>query len=300
MPAETRSPPAETLIAGRFAPRDVLGQGAFGTVLEAMDLRLQRLVALKLVRTGPGGLDPAWIAHEARAAARLCHPHVVAVHDAGDGADFAWIAMDLVIGEPLSAVMVREGALAEAEVLRLGRELLAALGHAHRRGVLHRDVKPANILLALDETPGLGTLRLGDFGVAHLARGTVPGLEGGVIGTPAWMSPEQTRGEALDGRADLWGAAVVLYEALTGARPFAGFGERLAARIQAGEFLPPSRRRPGLDACWDGFFDRALAPDPMCRFPDAALMAEALPGPAVPPREAGGLLRRLVAFARAA
>jgi serine/threonine-protein kinase len=299
MPAETIFPSAETLIAGRFAPRDLLGQGAFGTVIEAMDLRLRRLVALKMVRTGPGGLDPAWIAHEARAAARLCHPHVVAVHDAGDGADFAWIAMDLVIGEPLSAVLAREGALPEAQVLRLGRELLSALGHAHQRGVLHRDVKPANILLAVDERPGLGTLRLGDFGVAHLSRGTVAGLEEGVIGTPAWMSPEQTRGEALDGRADLWAAAVVLYEALTGARPFAGFGERLQTRIQAGEFLAPSRRRPGLSACWDGFFDRAFAADPMCRFPDAALMAEALPG-AEPQPQSGGLLQRLVAFARAA
>jgi serine/threonine-protein kinase len=270
---------AEPLIGGRFAPRDRLGKGAFGTVLEAMDLRLQRLVALKLVRTGAGGHDPAWIAHEARAAARLCHPNIVAVHDAGEGPDFAWIAMELVIGEPLSAVLAREGAPEEAEALRLGRELLAALGHAHQRGVLHRDVKPANILLAVDERPGLGTLRLGDFGVARLSRGTVAGLDEGPIGTPAWMSPEQLRGEAVDARADLWGAAVVLYEALTGARPFTGFDAQLIARIHAGEFLPPSRHRPGLSAGWDGFFERAFAADLVCRFPDAALMAEALTAP---------------------
>ncbi|TCH96681.1 serine/threonine protein kinase [Roseococcus sp. SYP-B2431] len=263
----------ETLIAGRFAPRDLLGQGACGTVLEAMDLRLRRLVALKLIRRD--GIDAARIAAEARAAARLTHPNIVAIHDAGDGPDFAWIAMDLVIGEPLSAVFARDGRLPEADAGRIALQLLDALGHAHGRGVVHRDVKPANILLALDGGEGIGELRLGDFGLAQLG-GDDPEEAGGLQGTPAWMAPEQVRGEPLDHRADLWAAGVVLYEALTGRRPFQGRTTALLNAVLEAEPPPPSRIAPGLDPGWDPILARALAKSPEARFADAAAMAAAI------------------------
>lgn len=259
----------ETLIAGRFAPRDLLGQGACGTVLEAMDLRLRRLVALKLIRQG--GIDPGRIAAEARAAARLIHPNIVAIHDAGDGPDYAWIAMDLVIGEPLSARLAREGRLPPAEAGRIALQLLDALGHAHGRGVVHRDVKPANILLAADS----GDLRLGDFGLAQLGHGD-PEEAGGLYGSPAWMAPEQVRGEAVDHRADLWAAGVVLYEALTGRRPFEGRMPAVLNAILETEPPPPSRAAPGLDPGWNRVLARALAKSPEARFANAAAMARAV------------------------
>lgn len=273
----------EPLIAGRYAARDMIGQGACGTVLEAMDLRLRRLVALKLIRRfqeGGGGEDPSRIAAEARAAARLVHPHIVAVHDAGDGRDFAWIAMDLVIGEPLSALLARQGALPEAQAAQIGRQLLAALGHAHGRGVVHRDVKPANILLAMDAQDGPGEVRLGDFGLAQLG---APDLSeaGQMLGTPAWMAPEQVRGEAVDLRADLWAAGVVIYQCLTGERPFPGQMPGLLTRILGEEPVPPSRLRAGLDPRWDEMLARALAKPAEARFASAAEMAAAIPEPAV-------------------
>jgi serine/threonine-protein kinase len=264
----------EPLIAGRYAVRDMIGQGACGTVLEAMDLRLRRLVALKLIRQG--GEEPARIAAEAHAAARLVHPHIIAVHDAGEGRDFAWIAMDLVIGEPLSALLARQGALPEAQAARIGGQLLAALSHAHGRGVVHRDVKPANILLAMDEQDGPGEVRLGDFGLAQLG---APDLSeaGQMLGTPAWMAPEQVRGEPADQRTDLWAAGIVIYQCLTGERPFRGQMPGLLTRILGEAPVPPSRLRPGLDPRWDDLLARALAKPAEARFASAAEMAAALP-----------------------
>ncbi|PZW40080.1 serine/threonine protein kinase [Humitalea rosea] len=264
-------------IAGRFAVRDLIGQGASGIVLEALDLRLRRLVAIKLVHRRPGGPDLARIAAEARMAARLSHPHIVTVHDAGDGPDYAWIAMDLVIGEPLSALLARDRRLAQQEAAALVLQLLAGLGHAHARGIVHRDVKPANILLAMDAAPGPGQVRLGDFGVARMGNGeaTEPGT---LLGTPAWMAPEQVRGEAVDHRADLWAVGVVLYECLTGRRAFAGGMPGVLTRILGEEPQAPSLAAPGLDPGWDAVLAQALAKSPEARFADAGGMAAAVRG----------------------
>lgn len=262
-------------IAGRFAPRDLIGQGASGMVLEALDLRLRRLVAIKLLHRRPGGPDPARIAAEARMSARLNHPHIVTVHDAGDGPDYAWIAMDLVIGEPLSALLARDRRLPQAEAATLVLQLLDALGHAHARGIVHRDVKPANILLAMDAAPGPGQVRLGDFGIARMGDGeaTEPGT---LLGTPAWMAPEQVRGEAVDHRADLWAVGVVLYECLTGQRAFAGGMPGVLTRILGEAPQAPSLALPGLDAGWDAVLAQALAKSPENRFADAGAMAAAV------------------------
>ena len=246
-----------------------------------MDTRLRRLVALKMIRQG--GETPARIAAEARAAARLVHPNIIAGHDAWDGRDFAWIAMGLVIGEPLSALLRRDCPLAEADAADIALQLLGALGHAHGRGVVHRDVKPTKILLAIDEGEGPGTLRLGDFGLAQL--GAPHATESGQMpGTPAWMAPEHVRGEAVDHRADhradlwadLWAAGVVLYECLTGTRPFRGSGPGLWNHILAEAPQPPTAVVPDLEAGWEALLERALAKPPSDRFQSAAEMAAAI------------------------
>lgn len=265
----------ETLIAGRFAPQDFIGQGACGTVVEAMDIRLRRLVALKLVRRGTDGIDAHRITAEARAAARLVHPNIIAVHDAGDGRDFAWIAMELVIGEPLSALLAREKRLPVADATRVTLQLLDALDHAHGRGVIHRDVKPANILLAMDGEDGPGRVRLGDFGLARMGSGEETEL-GTMMGTPAWMAPEQVRGEVVDHRADLWAVGVILYESLTGKRPFEGGMPALLTRILSDTPPAPSTLASMLDPAWDAVLAQALAKIAGERFQNAAAMAQAV------------------------
>jgi serine/threonine-protein kinase len=295
-----------TLIAGRYGIRDLLGSGAGGTVLEAMDHRLGRLVALKLIRR-PAADDPdaeealRRARQEAQAAGRLSHPGIVAVHDVGQGPDYAWIVLELVIGETLQAALRRDGPPPLEEAVRIMTELLAALGAAHARGIIHRDVKPANILLAVGPEPGWGQVRLTDFGIARLDEAGLT-LHGQMLGTPSAMAPEQVRGEVADERADLWAAGVVLYQLLTGARPFEGAPIAIMQAILNQEPPPPAARAAGVPPAMDAVIARALAKRREDRFPDAAAMAEAIRLAARPDREPAprrthsqgffGLLRR--------
>jgi len=288
--------PPVPLIAGRYEIRDRIGAGAMGQVVEAYDHRLRRLVALKLM---PHGDQPEAMRRfrlEAQAVARLRHPGIVAVHDEGEGPDFAWIAMELVIGETLRDALDR-GRPALDETVRIITALLDALGHAHERGIVHRDVKPANILLCAS-LDGLGEVRLADFGLAQ-AEGTLATeadrtAVGDMLGTPGVMAPEQIRGEAVDARADLWAVGVILYEMLTGRRPFGGGLPGLYGAILAAEPPPPCGLVPGLPEAFDGLLARALAKHREARFATAAEMAAALARaatPAAPPtqRRAGRL-----------
>ncbi|MFH5926808.1 serine/threonine-protein kinase [Roseomonas xinghualingensis] len=285
------------LLAGRYEIRDRIGRGSFGTVLEAFDRALRRLVAVKIMAIPPDDTAETAELHErfrqeARAVARLSHPGIVPVHDFGEERDAAWIVMELVIGENLQTALRRDGALAPAEANRIATELLEALAFAHGRGIVHRDVKAANILLAASVDPGLGGVRLVDFGVARFGDGQSTHI-GEMVGTLTTMSPEQVRGEAVDQRADLWAAGVILYQMLTGSRPFEGPSAALIASILNDEPEPPSRRRPGLPAAYDALLDRALAKRAEDRFPDAAAFIEALRRagrenePPVPPVEPG-------------
>ncbi|MGE5185272.1 MAG: protein kinase domain-containing protein [Acidobacteriota bacterium] len=199
-------------LLARFTIRGTLGEGGMGTVVEAYDKVLSREVAIKVLTKDPLA-DPAVgerFLREARAAARLGHAGIVQVYDVDPAGGF--IVMELVRGESLSARLHREGVLPVAEVRRIGTALLDALGFAHAAGIVHRDVKPANVLLG-----DKGEVKLADFGVAFFGDSdlTLPGTR---VGTPMYMAPEQLRARDVDARADVYAAGVTLFEAATGKR----------------------------------------------------------------------------------
>jgi hypothetical protein len=245
-------------VAGRYRLGARLGSGGFGTVYAAHDERLDRHVALKLIPAhGPA---PERAQREALAAARLHHPGIVAVYDAGDDRDGRYLVSELVRGRTLD-VLERDGALSDRDVLRVGLALAEALDHAHERGVIHRDVKPQNVIV-----PDEGhAAKLTDFGVAHLAGDEPLTRTGDVVGTLAYMAPEQAAGERVDERADLYALALVLYEALAGANPVRGPTPAATARL-VGTVLPALRsRRRDLPPELCAAIDLALAPDPEAR-----------------------------------
>lgn len=270
-------PGVGAIVAGRYEVRDELGHGAQGRVLEALDRKLGRLVALKILpATEREDAEALQRFHaEARAAARLRHPGIVTVYDTGEGDGFAWMAMELVIGQTLRDALRASGRQTLPEALRIMRELLDALDAAHARGVVHRDVKPSNILLAVDAEDGLGAVRLADFGIASMA-GIGVGRAGDVVGTPAVMAPEQIRGEAIDHRVDLWSAGIVFYELVTGTMPFVGSLPKIYDTILHREPLAPSLLNGDLPSGFDAVLARALDKDPERRFQSAREMQGAI------------------------
>jgi serine/threonine-protein kinase len=256
----------------RYHLRRLIGAGAVGRVYEAFDSLLGAPVALKLLAVGGGGGgDPerqAYLryAREAEAAGRLRHPNIVALADAQPASGL--FVFELMTGGTLADRLATEGPLPLVGARRLALDLLAALGAAHERGIVHRDVKPANVLY-----DAAGNAKLGDFGSAHLADfGQTQ--TGGFFGTVAYMSPEQITGAPIGYEADLYALGATLVEALTGKPPF--FGPDLVAQ-HLGEAPPrPSERRPGLSPLHDEVLLRALAKAPGDRFASALEMAEAV------------------------
>jgi serine/threonine-protein kinase len=268
------------LIAGRYEIRDSIGRGAFGEVFEAYDRVLGRLVAVKVMpiaqTLGPEGRESLRrFQIEARAVSRLTHPNIITVHDFGQGERFAWIVMELVIGETLTAALRRTGPPPLAETSRVICALLAALHAAHERGIVHRDVKPSNILLEMSLDEGLGAVRLSDFGIARTDAEDRTAV-GQMMGTPWVMAPEQLRGETVDRRTDLWAVGCILYEMLTGERPFSGTMPGIFHRIQNEDPKPPTLLRAELPQAVDGLIARALAKAPDDRFATAEDMAAAV------------------------
>jgi hypothetical protein len=249
-------------VLGRYRLGARLGSGGFGTVYAAVDLRLDRDVAVKVIPMGVGG-DPNQdrAAREALAAARLDHPGIVAVFDAGEDAVARYLVSELVRGRTLDK-LAHEGELSDRDVLRVGLALTGALEHAHHRGVIHRDVKPQNVIVPDRPRSARSAAKLTDFGVAHLA-GDVPLTRtGDVVGTLAYMAPEQADGQRVDERADLYSLALVLYEGLAGVNPVRG-GSPAATARKLGTVLPPlARKRKDLPPELCAALDRALAPRP--------------------------------------
>ncbi|RVT96092.1 serine/threonine protein kinase [Rhodovarius crocodyli] len=272
------------LVADRYEIRDQIGKGAFGTVFEAYDRSLSRLVALKTMPLAGTNQDELLrFYREGKALARLSHPGIVSVHDFGEMPDFAWIVMELVIGETLRDVL-GQGRLPLTEALRIEDELLTALQAAHDRGIVHRDVKPANILLASSMADGFGHVRMVDFGIARVGA-TDMTVVGDMLGTPYSMAPEQLDHADITPRTDVWAAGVVLYEMLTGVRPFPGQVPAIFSAILRLEPPAPSSLVEGLPPALDGVVARALAKRPEDRFESAAAMAAALRAAMLPPEE---------------
>jgi hypothetical protein len=250
------------LVLGRYRLGARLGSGGFGTVFAARDERLDRIVAVKVIPAGAvaDGLDERG-RREALAAARLDHPGIVSVYDAGEDGEARYLISELVEGATLDKLQ-RDGALSDRDVLRIGLTLAAALAHAHDRGVIHRDVKPQNVIVPEVPDEGRAAAKLTDFGVAHLAGDEPLTMTGDVVGTLAYMAPEQAAGERIDDRADLYALALVLYEALAGVNPVHA-GSPAATARRVGTVLPSlASKRPDLPRALCAAIDRALRPDP--------------------------------------
>ena len=250
-------------ILDRYTLSKRVGSGAFGSVWMARDERLQRDVAVKILAREL--VSDGRFEREARAAARLSHPGIVTLYEAAVDDDGAYLVSELVDGATLDRLLA-DGSVSDRDILRIGLALCDALDHAHGHGVVHRDVKPSNVLVPAkrsdDRPPARGqAAKLTDFGVARVIDSDSLTLTGDVIGTLNYMSPEQAAGLEASEPADLYSLAVVLYEALTGINPLRsnGHGARLARARPA--MLPPLRRqRRDLPASLGDAIDRALRP----------------------------------------
>ncbi len=261
---------------GKYEIRTVLGKGAMGVVYKAFDPHIERLVAIKTIRRDM--VDPdlavqymARFKNEAKAAGRLHHPNIVGVYEYGEQDDVAYIAMEYVEGTGLREYLNARTTFDFGLLVALMSQLLQAIEFAHDRGVIHRDIKPSNLIVT-----GQGLLKIADFGVARVDTSNLTGA-GVVIGTPSYMSPEQCMGEAVDARSDLFSVGVVLYELVTGEKPFRGSIEGIAYKICREDPLPPSQASSAaLPEALDQLLAKALAKQPSERFPCARAFNEAL------------------------
>ncbi len=260
---------------GKYRIDSILGKGAMGVVYKAFDPLIERVVALKTIRkelfsdSQQADLISRF-KNEAQAAGRLNHPNIVMVYDYGEDADSAYIAMEFVEGTPLNTLMMPDKPTALPRVTAWMSDLLLALDYAHSRGVVHRDIKPANLLITSS-----AQVKVSDFGIARIESSTLT-QTGSMIGTPSYMSPEQFRGETADGRSDVFSAGVLLYQLLTGVRPFVGSASTVMQQILNEHPAPPSMLLATLGTGYDAIVARALAKAPQERFPSARAFLDAL------------------------
>jgi serine/threonine protein kinase len=251
---------------GKYSIVEVLGKGAMGVVYKAFDPHIRRTVALKVIRKEIIDDDQsatliARFKNEAQAAGRLTHPGIVAVYEYGEDEAVAYIAMEYVQGKGLREYFQRGTRFGLGDVVSIMTQLLDALAYAHEQGVIHRDIKPANIIIM-----GNGKLKVADFGIAHLDSSKLTHL-GTIMGTPGYMAPEQYSGNAVDRRADIFSAGVVLYQLLTGVKPFTGTTEAIAYKSCHEPHLDPSKVAPELASMpFDAVVATALAKKPEERF----------------------------------
>jgi serine/threonine protein kinase len=261
----------ETLLAaGRYRVERTLGQGGMAVVYLAHDEELHRLVAVKVLAEHLAGDDNfrARFLQESKLAGRLSHPNVVQVFDAGETDGNPYIVMEYVSGDTLA----QRGKLAHTQVVPLARQACAGLQHAHNAGLIHRDVKPANLLVREDDV-----LKIADFGIARAAELTRLTQHGTVLGTAAYLSPEQAAGEEVTAAADIYSLGAVVYELLTGRPPyeFASLAD-LAAQQAAGVITPVRDLEPSVPEPVEAAVMHALARDPRFRPGSAADFADEL------------------------
>ncbi|HEX4943040.1 MAG TPA: serine/threonine-protein kinase [Usitatibacteraceae bacterium] len=257
---------------GRFRVLEELGRGAMGVVYRAQDPALGRTVAIKTITLT--GTDEeraqfeARFMQEARAAGGIGHPSIITIYDVGREGDVAFMAMELLDGQELRD-LIRGGSLAPSEAVEIAAQVAEALSAAHERGVIHRDVKPGNIMVLSD-----GRVKIMDFGIARLREPAVKTATGMMLGSPRYMAPEQVSGQAFDHRADIFSLGVVLYEMLTGITPFAG-GDltQLMFQVVNAAVVPPSHVNRTLPPVLDYILARALKKNPDERYGSAAELA---------------------------
>jgi len=257
---------------GRYKILGELGRGAMGIVYRAQDPALDRVVALKTIiladdAEGREEYQKRFFL-EAKAAGKLTHPSIVTTYDFGEQDGVAYLAMELLEGTDLRS-RLKEGALPPAEAVEVARQVAEGLGFAHERGIVHRDVKPGNIML-LER----GRAKIMDFGLARMRAADHKTVTGMVLGTPKYMSPEQVAGSPVDQRSDLFSLGIVLYEMLTGGRLFGAEDmTQIMHNVTYQEHEPPTRLKPELPAMLDFVVARALKKDPASRYQDAAELA---------------------------
>ena len=263
---------------GRYLIQERLGRGGMATVFKAHDPDIGRDVAIKFLHAALCQDEEyrSRFLQEARAAGGLSHPNIVVVHDVGEIDGRPYMAMELLTGEPLSDVMQSGQPLPVRDVVIMGIQLARALDYSHSRGIVHRDIKPGNIV----RLKGTDTIKVTDFGIAHVDTpegGQQRTRVGDVLGTPQYMSPEQTQGEKLDGRSDLFSAGIMFYQMLTGQRPFQGDSlMAVAMKIVKGDPVPLEKLRPDLPASLRRAVERCLAKAPERRFQSGRELSDAL------------------------
>ena len=250
------------VLGGRYRLGPEIGSGGMGAVHRAWDERFGREVAIKILRAGSDDVERERLRREAQYLARLDHPNLVAVLDAGSdrlrSREAVWFAMELVAGPDLRTVVRQDGPLDGAAVRRILAGLLAALDALHTAGVVHRDLKPANVLLTAEPATGRWDVKLVDLGIAQHIRTDHLTSTGEVVGTAAYLSPEQVNGHAIGAATDVYALGLVAIEALTGRIAFPGApAESAAARLVRGPDLPP-----GLEHAWRAVLTAMTARDP--------------------------------------
>jgi serine/threonine-protein kinase len=263
----------ETL--GRFKVLDQLGRGAMGVVYRAHDSALGRTVAIKTIAlTGSSrerDIHEARFLQEARAAGSLSHPAIITIYDVGREGDTAFIAMELLEGHDLRD-LIKDVSLPPSRSVRIAAQVAEGLAYAHERGIVHRDIKPGNIMVLADER-----VKIMDFGIARLLEPTVKTQTGVLLGSPQYMSPEQIVGQPFDHRADIFSLGLVLYEMLTGVKPFQGEDiPELTFKVANLPAAPPSHLASDLPPVIDYIIARALKKKPDERYASAAELAKDL------------------------
>jgi serine/threonine-protein kinase len=273
----TRSaePKVGEIFAGRYQIQSVLGRGGMGIVYRALDRDLDDLVAIKTLRSDAVSADPTLLdrfKQEIKLARRITHPNILRTHDLGEAGGLRYLSMEYVKGITLKHLVESDTILPMPVALRIAKQMCAGLAAAHEAGVIHRDIKPQNILIEPS-----GGLKIMDFGIARLTEDRGMTATGTVIGTPDYMSPEQARGLPLDFRSDIYSTGVVLYELFTGTLPFEG-DSPLAVVLKHVQEKPPSpqARNPRIDPKVAAIILRCMQKDPAERYTSVNELYEAL------------------------